>query len=311
MWPWLVWLKQFEVDGPWSVTLEEAYTHTKTNQMHDLFASCHAQTHTHIYTNMKSIPETDFSLCVCVTWQLRSLRQTGEILLVLPCPSLAISLSQHMWVSATPSPQPSRLASKAKRFNPCARKHTHTHACTYTDIHAAPLAPAWFPWRRDTYRQEVWGDVCVSWVLLEHFRFDPLLTRRFPSPPSLHKQLHPCNWRHRGSPSVITSLMFWCEAECLCEWRRLIQGGCAARQVVYVLCMCFLLDFLWLQRRQIIFLKEILLTCHLSSLHQPTIYPLCVHKTHPCMYMHKYFTHTRTHKKRDSLLILLSVCRLY
>ena len=226
--------------APGSVTLREPHTPThKTNQMPDPLPSCHTHTHTHTHTHVRKIHSGDrlLSPCVCAARLLRSLRQTREILLVSPCPSQTISLSQRTWAPADPPPtSPARL--QAHETCPT-HIHTHTHTHTYPQARG-PLAPARFPWRRDTRRQEVWGEVCVSLLLLEHFRSDPLLTRRLPPPPSLRKQPHPRHRRRAGWPSVITSLMFWCEAGRLRELgsQTHVDMFVSSRRNLVCVCVC-------------------------------------------------------------------------
>lgn len=104
MWPWLVWLNQTEVDGPRVCDPERGahtHTHLHTKSTRCLTFSPHA-THTQTHTQNPSWRQTSPS--VCVTRLLHSLRQTGEILLVLPCPSQTISLSKHTWAPANPPP---------------------------------------------------------------------------------------------------------------------------------------------------------------------------------------------------------------
>lgn len=200
--------------APGSVILTEVHTHTHA-RLHTKPARCLTYTlyAKHIHTRSPSWRQTSPSVCVWRGNSMLSDKQGKSFLSCLVHHRPSHCPSAHGWLQTLP--RPPRPGSKTKGFNQHMSTHTHPHA-------KAPLAPAGFPWRRDTRRQEVWGEVCVSLLLLEHFRSDLLLTRLLP-PPSLRKQPYPCDWRCAQLPSVITSVMFWCEVGRLCELERQIH----------------------------------------------------------------------------------------
>lgn len=132
--------------APGPVTLREACTNThkhKTKQMPDLLPLM-PNTHTVKHTRMKSIPETDFSLCVCVCDATAPLSKTNRG----NPPCLALSITGHLTVPAhvgscrPPTPPHSSPDLHGRAPNP--RDSTNTHADTHIHMHR-PLGSSRVP----------------------------------------------------------------------------------------------------------------------------------------------------------------------
>lgn len=171
--------------------------------------------HTHKNKLKESHPE-DRLLSLRVTPHLHSLRQTGEILFLLPCPSFAVSLSQGMCRTARPPP-PSP-ASLQKYWN-LTNTPVHSHA-------QAPWLQAGSPdagthTQAGSLRRALW-----QFTFVRTLQIWPSLDQAASFSSFLHKQPHPCCWRRAASPSVITSFMPWCNEENIRESDR----GCGLKK---------------------------------------------------------------------------------
>lgn len=175
----------------------------------------HTFTNTHKQTKRKpSLRQTLLSACD----NTRPLFETNKGNPLSPALSIVrrLTIPRHVPDGKTSPTLPSQ-SSKILKSN--------QHPCRLTCT--SPLAPDGLPWRRDytqagSLRRGLW-----QFTFVRTLQIWPSLDQAASFSSFLHKQPHPCCWRRAASPSVITSLMPWCNEENIHE----SDGGCGLKNV--------------------------------------------------------------------------------